>query len=82
MAVPGAIFANSAGSNIGSNLMSGTIKTPRHKMYDDDFIKKMADTANFTAKKAWRFLFRFPLKQLPFAECIHTRAGDTVNTRK
>ncbi len=51
MAVPGAIFANSAGSNFGSNLMSGTIKTPRHKMYDDDFIKKMADTANFTAKK-------------------------------
>lgn len=47
MAVPGAIFANS----IGSNVVASTIKTPRHKMYDDDFIKKMADNAMFIARQ-------------------------------
>jgi TldD protein len=47
MAVPGAILANS----IGSNIVASTIKTPRHRMYDDDFFKKMADTAMFTAKQ-------------------------------
>lgn len=47
MAVPGAIFANS----IGSNILSSPIDVPRHKMYDDDFIKKMADNAMFITKQ-------------------------------
>jgi TldD protein len=47
MAVPGALFVNSA----GSNLLSRTIAEPRYKMYEDDFIKKMADNAIFIAGK-------------------------------
>jgi TldD protein len=47
MAVPGAIFANT----IGSNILGSTIITPRHKQYDDDFIKKMADTSMFITKQ-------------------------------
>lgn len=48
MAVPGAVFANS----IGSTVLSSTkdISVPRHRAYDDDYIKKIADTAIFTAK--------------------------------
>ena len=47
VAVPGAFIFNSA----GSNLLSSTITIPKHKSYDDDFIKKMADTAIFVAKQ-------------------------------
>lgn len=46
LAVPGAVIANS----VGSNILSSTIIQPRHKAYDDDYIKKMADSAMFTAK--------------------------------
>jgi TldD protein len=45
VAVPGAFIFNS----IGSSVLSAN--TPRHKSYDDDFIKKMADTAIFTSKQ-------------------------------
>lgn len=56
MALPGAVFANNTGliNNTGGIILGSNdnIKTPRHKMYDDDFIKKTADTAIFTAKNA------------------------------
>jgi TldD protein len=47
MAVPGAMLANT----VGSNLLASNTKA-RHKMYDDEYIKKMADAAMFTAKNS------------------------------
>jgi len=47
MALPGAVFANSIGSTVLGE--TGTIKVPRHRMYDDDFIKRAADMAVQTA---------------------------------
>ena len=49
MAVPGAVFANSMGETV-LNTGNG-IAVPRHRMYEDDYIKKAADSAIFTAKK-------------------------------
>ncbi len=48
MALPGAVFANSIGESVLNSTNSNTV--PRHRSYDDDYIKKAADTALFTAK--------------------------------
>ena len=47
MAVPAVFIPVTAGSNI----LSSNIIEPRHRQFDDDFIKRMADTAIFTASK-------------------------------
>jgi TldD protein len=47
VAVPGAVI----GSSLGGYIFSSTGEKNRHKMYDDDFIRKMADTAMFLAKQ-------------------------------
>src|SRR5437868_3795525 len=47
-AVPAAIAFNS----IGSKILAETIKEPSHKKYNDDFIKKMADSAISISKKS------------------------------
>lgn len=49
MAAPGVVFTNPLGS---SDILSNNKEfKPRHNSYNDDFIKKMADTAIFTAGK-------------------------------
>lgn len=49
IAVPGAVFANSLGSNI---VTSHGNSVPKHRTYEDDYIKKVADTVLFTAKNS------------------------------
>src|SRR5438876_9654751 len=44
LAVPAIMFA-------GKSVIGEIVKEPRHKMFDDDFIKKMADAAISASKK-------------------------------
>lgn len=50
MALPGAVFANSIGGNVLGS--TDNITMPRHRIYTDDYIKKVADSVIFTASKS------------------------------
>ena len=50
MALPGAVFVNSIGGNVLGS--TNEISVPRHRMYDDEYFKKVADTVLFTAKNS------------------------------